>query len=101
MYIHKFKAGGNMLYLINDKPGRPAGMNTALGTPEWLGAAGSGKAGNIPEHLSEIEFRRDVKEEEPKEVVEETTTEVNKTDKTARTVPGHLRVIARYLELRS
>ena len=88
-YIHKLRANGLALYLISDKPARPKGVNQSLGIPEWLGAA---PGRNIDDRLAGIEYRRDVKEEEPEPQAEE-------SQKKAYSISQHMRVIARYMEM--
>jgi len=87
MVIHKLTAGENTFYMLSEKRGRPAGLNSTLGIPEWLG---SSQSTNLAERLSDVKFSKDVKEEAP--------PPDENTDKTS-SLSGHIRVIARFLEL--
>ena len=90
MVIHKFRAGGNTFYMLSEKHSRPAGTNSSLGTPEWVGSSSAGQAGNIAKRLAEISFSKDVTEETPKEPEQKPVQS---------SIQQHLRVIAGYLEL--
>lgn len=88
MVIHKFTAGGITFYMLSEKRGRPAGLNSTLGIPDWLG---SSQSTNLAERLADTKFSKDVKEEAP-------PVEDENADKKA-SLSGHIRVIARFLEL--
>jgi hypothetical protein len=85
MVIHKFKIGGEKgltFYMLSDTRSRPAGTNSTMGTPEWMGASSEGPANNLAARLSGLkEFSKEeksTKEEPEAEPAPETPPETEK-----------------------